>query len=58
MIRWLHISDLHIKNKADWNNFRKELFKKCTEIGEINLVIVTILHVAQILKWLNVFCGS
>ena len=41
MIRWLHISDLHIKNKADWNNFRKELFKKCTEIGEINLVIVT-----------------
>lgn len=41
MIRWLHISDLHIKNKADWNNYRKELLKKCSEIGKINLVIVT-----------------
>lgn len=41
MIRWLHISDLHIKNKADWNNFSKELLKKCSEIGKINLVIVT-----------------
>ncbi len=41
MIRWLHISDLHIKNKADWNNYRKELLKKSSEIGKINLVIVT-----------------
>lgn len=41
MIRWLHISDLHIKNKADWNNFKKELIRKCSEIGKINLVIVT-----------------
>ncbi|MGY3667180.1 MAG: metallophosphoesterase family protein [Roseburia sp. 1XD42-69] len=41
MIRWLHISDLHIKNKADWNSYRKELLKKCSEIGKINLVIVT-----------------
>ena len=41
MIRWLHISDLHIKNRADWNNYRKELFKKCSEIGKVNLVIVT-----------------
>ena len=41
MIRWLHISDLHIKNKADWNNYRRELFIKCSEIGKIDLVIVT-----------------
>lgn len=41
MVRWLHISDLHIKNKADWNSFKKELLRKCKEIGKINLVIVT-----------------
>lgn len=41
MIRWLHISDLHIKNRADWNNYRKELLKKCSEIGKIDLLIVT-----------------
>lgn len=41
MIRWLHISDLHIKNKADWNNFKTELMKRCKKIGKINLVIVT-----------------
>lgn len=41
MIRWLHISDLHIKEKADWNNYRKELIKKCSEIGKIDLVIVS-----------------
>lgn len=41
MIRWLHISDLHIKNKADWNNYKKELLKKCSEIGKIDLIIVT-----------------
>ena len=41
MIRWLHISDLHIKSRADWNNFSRELFRKCKEIGKINLVIVT-----------------
>lgn len=41
MVRWLHISDLHIKDKADWNNYRKELLKKCSEIGKIDLVIVT-----------------
>ena len=41
MVRWLHISDLHIKDKADWNNYKKELLKKCSEIGKIDLVIVT-----------------
>lgn len=41
MIRWLHISDLHIKDKADWNNYRKELLRKCSEIGKFNLVVVT-----------------
>lgn len=41
MVRWLHISDLHISNKADWINFQKELINKCREIGKIDLVIVT-----------------
>lgn len=41
MVRWLHISDLHIVDKADWNNFEKELIKKCREYGKIDLVIVT-----------------
>lgn len=41
MVRWLHISDLHIQNKADWSSFRKELFRKCGDIGKIDLVIVT-----------------
>lgn len=41
MIRWLHISDLHISNKADWNNFKTELMNRCKKIGKINLVIVT-----------------
>lgn len=41
MIRWLHISDLHIKNKADWNSFKKELVAKCEKIGVIDFVVVT-----------------
>lgn len=41
MVRWLHISDLHIRNRADWNSFRKELLRKCEDIGKIDLVIVT-----------------
>ena len=41
MVRWLHISDLHIVEKADWSNFKKELIKKCQEYGKIDLVIVT-----------------
>lgn len=41
MIRWLHISDLHIKNKADWNNFKTELISRCKKSGKIDLVIVT-----------------
>lgn len=41
MIRWLHISDLHIKNKADWRNFQKELESKCLSVGKIDLVIAT-----------------
>lgn len=35
MVRWLYISDLHIEDKADWNIYRKELLKKCSEIGKI-----------------------
>ena len=41
MLRWLHISDLHIKEKADWTNFKIELFRKCKDIGKIDFVIVT-----------------
>lgn len=41
MIRWLHISDLHIVERADWSNFEKELTTKCLEYGKIDLVIVT-----------------
>ena len=41
MVRWLHISDLHIRNQADWNNYSLELIKKCKEIGEIKFVVVT-----------------
>lgn len=41
MTRWLHISDLHIKSRADWNNFERELLEKCQEFGKIDFVIVT-----------------
>lgn len=41
MIRWLHISDLHIKDRADWNNFEQELWEKCKEFEKIDFVIVT-----------------
>lgn len=41
MIRWLHISDLHIQDRADWNNYRKELLTKCSGMDKIDLVIVT-----------------
>ena len=41
VVRWLHISDLHIAKRADWINFEKELIKKCHEYDKIDLVIVT-----------------
>lgn len=41
MIRWLQISDLHIKKRADWMNFEQELLQKCQELGKIDLVIIT-----------------
>lgn len=41
VVRWLHISDLHIAEHADWNNFKNELLQKCQEHGKIDLVIVT-----------------
>lgn len=41
MIRWLHISDLHIKKKADWLSFQIELERKCLSVGKIHLVIAT-----------------
>ncbi len=41
VVRWLHISDLHIAEHADWSNFKNELLQKCREHGRIDLVIVT-----------------
>lgn len=41
MVRWLHVSDLHIAEHADWSNFKNELLQKCREYGKIDLVIVT-----------------
>ena len=41
MVRWLHISDLHIKEKADWYSYRNEIVEKCNEIGKIDFIIVT-----------------
>lgn len=40
-MKWLHLSDLHIRKKADWNIYKKNLFKHCSKHGPINLVIVT-----------------
>ncbi len=41
MIRWLQISDLHIKKRADWQIFEQELVGKCEELGKFDFVIVT-----------------
>ncbi|WP_207653000.1 metallophosphoesterase [Acutalibacter muris] len=41
VVRWLHISDLHIVKRADWCNFEKELIHKCQDYDRIDLVIVT-----------------
>lgn len=40
-MKWLHISDLHIADKTDWQVFKAELLKLCQENGPIDLVIVT-----------------
>lgn len=41
MVRWLQISDLHIKKRADWRSFERELVGKCEELGDIAFVVVT-----------------
>lgn len=40
-MKWLHISDLHIIDKANWNVFKNDLIKLCKQRGPIDLVIVT-----------------
>lgn len=40
-MKWLHLSDLHICENADWNIYRKELLDHCKKNGPIDLVIVT-----------------
>ena len=41
LMKWLHLSDLHIRENADWNIFRQELVEHCKVNGPIDLVIVT-----------------
>lgn len=40
-MKWLHLSDLHIRDNADWNIYVKDLIKLCEDKGPIDLVIVT-----------------
>lgn len=40
-MKWLHLSDLHIKENVDWNIYVGEVIKHCIENGPIDLVIVT-----------------
>ncbi len=40
-MKWLHLSDLHIRDNADWNIYVKDLIKLCGDRGPIDLVIVT-----------------
>lgn len=40
-MKWLHLSDLHIRKNADWDIYKKELLKHCENNGPIDLVIVT-----------------
>lgn len=39
-MKWLHLSDLHIVDKADWMIFREDLVELCQNHGPIDLVIV------------------
>lgn len=40
-MKWLHLSDLHIKDNADWKIYLKDLKKFCCNNGPIDLVVVT-----------------
>lgn len=40
-MKWLHLSDLHIRDNADWNIYVKDLINLCAKEGPIDLVIVT-----------------
>jgi len=40
-VKWLHLSDLHIRDNADWYIYVKDLIKLCKDEGSIDLVIVT-----------------
>lgn len=41
LMRWLHLSDLHIKDNADWNIYVDDLKQCCIHNGPIDLVVVT-----------------
>lgn len=40
-MKWLHLSDLHIRENAKWVVFKKEVFDSCRKQGPIDLVVVT-----------------
>lgn len=40
-MKWLHLSDLHINDKVEWDVFKGDLIQHCKRKGPIDLVIVT-----------------
>lgn len=40
-MKWLHLSDLHIRENADWAIYKKDVFEYCKKHGTIDLVVVT-----------------
>ena len=40
-MKWLHLSDLHINDKVEWDVFKGDLIQHCKRKGTIDLVIVT-----------------
>lgn len=40
-MNWLHLSDLHIRENADWSIFVKDLINLCESKKPIDLVVVT-----------------
>lgn len=41
IMNWLHLSDLHIRENADWSIFVKDLINLCESKKPIDLVVVT-----------------
>lgn len=41
IVKWLHLSDLHIRDNVDWNIYVKDLTELCRKNKSIDFVIVT-----------------